>query len=299
MKIRIGVDVGGTTIKFGFFNADDHVYDKFSIQTILTHQPQDLLDLIASTIEQRISLSDIASVVIGIPGPVVQGVVSIAVNLDWPTVDVRGYFLTRWPDVLVAVYNDATLAALGESAYAHRANLVLFTLGTGVGGGIIIDGQALEGSHGFGAELGHMKVTDAPLPCGCGLSGCLESIASATGLKRQYQERLIKKQRSIDDANLSAKALFEAAMAGDDVALEIVDEMALALAKAMQMVSVTVDPDVFLLGGGVAGAGEFLRHKVEQHYRTLAFSSLRHTPIELAQLGNDAGIYGALAVKHD
>lgn len=299
MKIRIGVDVGGTTIKFGFFNAQAHLFDKFSIETVLTHQPQDLLDMIAATIEQRVALNTIETVVLGIPGPVVHGVVSVAVNLDWPTVDVRSYFLTRWPQVPVAVYNDATLAALGESVYAERANLVLFTLGTGVGGGIILNGQPLEGSHGFGAELGHMKITDAPWPCGCGLTGCLESIASATGLKRRYKEVLARSKASFEVEMISAKRLFDAAMQGETLALEVVDEMSLALAKAMQIVSVTVDPDVFLLGGGVAGAGEFLRLKVEEHYRTLAFGSLRSTPIELAQLGNDAGIYGALAVIHD
>lgn len=302
MAYIVGVDVGGTTIKFGFFNEDAELIDKFSIETVITHEPHDLLEVIASTIEQKIPLQDLIGIGLGVPGPVVDGVVYGAVNLDWKTVDVVNYFSLRLPKVKVTVHNDANVAALGETHFSTKAyqNTIMITLGTGVGGGVILNGKIWTGTHGVGGEIGHMKVSSENLKCNCGNEGCLETIASATGIKRRAQHYIEAGYVSSLAAPYSAKTVFEMAKSGDIAAEKVIDDLTDTLAKALQILAVTFDPEAFILGGGVSQAGEYLRAKIETKFKALAFGrqgELIH--IELATLGNDAGIYGCLKAVID
>ncbi len=302
MAYIVGVDVGGTTIKFGFFDDHAELLEKFSIETVITHEPQDLLDMIASTIEQKIPLEDLLGIGIGVPGPVINGVVQGAVNLDWKIVDVKGYFQLRLPGVNVLVHNDANIAALGEASFGERPyrNMVLITLGTGVGGGVILEGKIWSGTHGVGGEIGHMRVSEDGILCNCGLKGCLETIASATGIKRRAKHYLERSEPSILTEPFSAKAIFEAAKQGDVLALKVIEDLSETLAKALQNLAVVLDPEAFVLGGGVSHAGEFLRAKVEEKFALMAFGQqAKNIQITLASLGNDAGIYGCLKAVLD
>lgn len=302
MAYIVGVDVGGTTIKFGFFDDRAELLEKFSVETVITHEPQDLLDMIASTIEQKISLDDLLGIGIGVPGPVIDGVVQGAVNLDWKIVDVVGYFELRLPGVKVLVHNDANIAALGEASFGQRPyrNMVLITLGTGVGGGVILDGKIWAGTKGVGGEIGHMRVSEEGILCNCGLEGCLETIASATGIKRRAKHYLDLSVPSSLSEPFSAKTIFDAAKAGDELALKVIEDLSDTLAKALQNLAVILDPEAFVLGGGVSHAGEFLRAKVAEKFKALAFGQQgKNIQVVLADLGNDAGIYGCLKAVLD
>ena len=197
--------------------------------------------------------------------------------------------------------NDANVAALGEmwqgGGRGHE-NVVMVTLGTGVGGGIIIDGKIVSGFHGAGGEIGHIKMKDQESgTCGCGGHGCLEQYASATGIVRLAKERLACKDTdsvlsSVED--LTAKAVFDAARDGDETAKELVDELCTMLGTALANIAAVVDPEIFVIGGGVSRAGEILLNGIREHYEEKAFHACRTTEIALATLGNDAGMYGCV-----
>lgn len=300
-----GVDVGGTTVKIGLFRIDGQLVESFEIPTRKEEKGRYVLGDIADALtkkmqEKNISKECVAGVGIGVPGPVLDdGTVNICVNIGWGVINVANELgaLTGLP---VKVGNDATVAALGEmwqGGGKGHDSMVLFTLGTGVGGGIILNGKPVNGSHGAGGEIGHIPVVmDETETCTCGKKGCLEQVASATGIVKEAKKILAKSGepsalRTYE--NLSAKDIFDEAKTGDKLAQEAVEILGKYLGIAMADVAGVVDPEVFVIGGGVSKAGQYLIDAIEKNYRHYVFHASRDAKITLATLGNDAGMYGA------
>ena len=305
-KYGFGVDIGGTTIKMSLFEMTGHMVDKWEIPTNTSDHGSSILDDVAAVIEGRlvsdgISKEDVEGIGIGVPGPVVEdSVVVCCVNLGWGRVDVAKE-LSEKTGLKVRVGNDANVAALGEmwqGGGKGYKNVIMITLGTGVGGGIIIDGKIINGSNGAGGEIGHVFVDEAEEEkCGCGKCGCLEQYASATGIVRLAKRALAadgrdSALRSVE--NLSAKAVADAAKAGDALALEVLEKMGKILGTALANAACIVDPEVFVIGGGVSKAGTIITEVIRKYYIERAFQSCRNADFALAQLGNDAGVYGCV-----
>ncbi len=305
-KYGFGVDIGGTTIKMSLFEMTGHMVDKWEIPTNTSDHGSSILDDVAAVIEGRlvsdgISKEDVEGIGIGVPGPVVEdSVVVCCVNLGWGRVDVAKE-LSEKTGLKVRVGNDANVAALGEmwqGGGKGYKNVIMITLGTGVGGGIIIDGKIINGSNGAGGEIGHVFVNEAEEEkCGCGKCGCLEQYASATGIVRLAKRALAadgrdSALRSVE--NLSAKAVADAAKAGDALALEVLEKMGKILGTALANAACIVDPEVFVIGGGVSKAGTIITEVIRKYYIERAFQSCRNADFALAQLGNDAGVYGCV-----
>lgn len=303
-KYCFGIDVGGTTIKCGLFQTDGVLLDKWEIPTRTENKGVNILPDAAQAIQDKcaekgIEAKDVEGVGVGVPGPVNEkGEVPYAVNLYWDYVDVAGD-MEKLTGVKAKAGNDANVAALGEAwkgAAAGSRNVIMATLGTGVGGGIIVDGKIVTGAHGAGGEIGHAHVeAEVDVPCNCGNYGCLEQVASATGIVRLAKRHLSKSQvsSSLREGEVSAKTVFDAYKEGDALAGEIVEEFAGYLGSALSIFAAVVDPEVIVIGGGVSKAGQVLVDCVEKYYKKYAFPSCKDTPIALATLGNDAGIYGA------
>lgn len=304
-KYVFGIDVGGTTVKCGLFSAEGIVLDKWEIKTNKENGGASILGDIAATIngklaEKKIDKENVLGVGIGVPGPVKgDGTVLTCVNLGWGKFNVNEE-MSKLVGLPVAAGNDANVAALGEmwkGGGQGYQDVVMITLGTGVGGGIILDGKIWAGSNGAGGELGHMIVNPEETDvCGCGGHGHLEQYASATGIVR-----MAKKELAANDApttlrkyeNLSAKNVFDEAKAGDAMATALVNKLCAILAGALTHVAATVDPQVFVIGGGVSKAGEILTEGLKKHYNQNLLSALYNKEFRLATLGNDAGIYGS------
>ena len=310
-KYGFGVDVGGTTIKMGFFETDGKLLDKWEIKTNTANGGEEILSDIAKGIDNKlaqegISKDEVQGVGVGVPGPVRGGgVVNRCVNLGWGVKDVAEE-LGALTGLTVKVGNDANVAALGElwqGGAKGCTDAVMVTLGTGVGGGVIVDGKIVAGFHGAGGEIGHITVNpDEIEACNCGQYGCLEQYASATGIVRMAKRKLAK----TDDATslrgfdpITAKDIFDEAKAGDEIAKELVDELGLILGSALSNLAVVANPEVIVIGGGVSKAGTILIDTVAEHFRENAFYALKDTRFELATLGNDAGIYGCMAMLLD
>lgn len=301
-----GVDLGGTTVKLGLFDEQKNLCEKWEIPTRKDNGGSYILDDIAEAVtekmEQRaLRREDIAGVGIGVPGAVTDdGVVNKCINLGWGVLNVEQLLSEKLNGIAVKAGNDANVAALGEyeaGAGKQYSSMVFVTIGTGVGGGIIIDGKIIAGRHGAAAEIGHLPVVyGEEETCNCGKKGCLEQIASATGIVKQAARLLDESSepsslRSIP--YISAKAIFDEAKAGDKLALQVVENTAYYLGIAMASAGCMLDPECFIIGGGVSNAGEFLVDLIRRHYQANVFHASRGTKIELAMLGNDAGIYGA------
>ena len=303
-KYCFGIDVGGTTVKCGLFEENGSLIDKWEIPTRTENGGENVLPDIAATVMskmtvKKIAKEDVSGVGVGIPGPVMRGVVPVAVNLHWGEKNVE-YELGNLLDMKVRAGNDANVAALGEQwkgGGEGMDSVIMVTLGTGVGGGIIVDGKIVEGAHGAGGEIGHIHVEDNITdPCGCGNCGCLEQVASATGIVRLAKEELAKNPvlpSALRDTEVTSKAVFDAYKDGDAMASTIVNRFAKYLGTGIATIAAVTDPEVIVIGGGVSKAGECLTDIVGNYFRARAFSACRHTMIVLAKLGNDAGIYGA------
>ena len=303
-----GVDIGGTTIKMGFFSSDGKFIDHWEIPTRTENNGEKVLPDIARAIKKKLkesalSLDDLEGVGVGVPGPVLSdGVVNKCVNLGWDVVDVRRQLSSLLDGVSVEVGNDANVAALGEQwngGGKGHANVVMVTLGTGVGGGIILNGKILAGANGAAGEIGHMKVRDNETAvCGCGKKGCLEQYSSATGVVRLAKLALAANPTAVtplkDLDPLTAKDVFDYAKTGDEFSLSIVDIVGKMLGEAIAHITCVVDPDVVVIGGGVSKAGQILLDAVEKYYRPAAFHASRGIDFKLAVLGNEAGMYGAV-----
>lgn len=307
-KYAIGVDLGGTTVKHGLFTSDGKLLEKWEIPTRKEDNGKNILPDIAKSVkakikEKGIDPADVEGIGIDVPGPVLEnGIVNVCVNLGWGVVDVAGTLRhLLGEDIHVEVCNDANAAALGEQwkggGQGFR-NAIMVTLGTGIGGGVILNGKILPGTNGAGGEIGHIKVRENEEEyCGCGKKGCLEQYCSANGITRlghRYLDRYKKDTILPNDDTLSSKVIFDAAKAGDKAALEIVEEFGKILGEALAGVAAVVDPEVFVIGGGVCKAGQIVLDVIEKYYKPAAFHACRNVVFKLAQLGNDAGIYGAV-----
>lgn len=308
--LYIGVDLGGTKMAAGLVTQDGVILGKASAPTQVGLPHEQILKNMASLIGDVLSetghtVDDIGAIGIGSPGAVddSRGTVVFANNLYWRHVSVRGE-LQKYYDKPVFVDNDANVAALAEmiaGAARGRRNLVLLTLGTGVGSGIVIDGRIFAGSHHVGAELGHLCVQMDGEQCTCGNKGCLERYTSATALVREGRRALIDYPDSIiatkaggNIDNVTAKIVIDAARERDPMAIDIFDRYIHYLALGIITIINAFDPEVIVLGGGVSAAGDFLleplRRHVEEH---IFYKDLPHATVELSPLGNDAGIIGA------
>jgi glucokinase len=303
-KVCIGIDVGGTTVKMGLFRLDGQVLDKWEIVTRTQNSGESILPDIAHSIELKlkekfIDNNQVTGAGIGVPGPVkADGTILKAANLGWGVFNVANT-LEELTGIRVKAGNDANVAALGEmwqGGGRGSSNVVMVTLGTGVGGGIIINGEVLTGTNGAGGEIGHIHVEDNETEsCGCGKKGCLEQMASATGVVRLANKALNSTNQPsvLREGEITAKAIFDAVKAGDELAIEIAETFGKYLGTALCNVAVVTDPEVFVIGGGVSKAGDILIHYIRKHYDAHAFSACKGVKFSLAQLGNDAGIYGA------
>lgn len=300
-----GVDVGGTTVKLGLFDREGNVLDKWEIPTVKDNEGASVLPDVAESIrakmkEKGIEENELEGIGIGVPGAVNNEgtLIGGAVNIGWKSFNIPKV-LSAYINVPVKAANDANVAAFGEmwqGGGKGYSSMVAVTLGTGVGGGIIIDGNILVGATGAAGEIGHIHLDDDETEaCGCKNKGCLEQYASATGIVRLAKRRLAEddKPSSLRKETITAKTVFDAVKAGDDVAVEIAERFGTYLGKGLAIVAGVVNPEVFVIGGGVSKAGEILLKFVEPEFRKYAFPACRDAKFALATLGNDAGIYGA------
>lgn len=303
-KYCFGVDVGGTTIKMGLFDVDGNVLDKWEIVTRTENGGVNVLPDIAKAVEDKMAeksivKEEVAGVGVGVPGPVdSKGIVHRCVNLGWDEFNVNDK-LGELVGMPVMAGNDANVAALGEmwkGGGQGHSDLVVVTLGTGVGGGIIINGKMLTGANGAGGEIGHIHVQDGePEECGCGNKGCLEQYASATGIVRIAKRVLANTQQEtvLNADSVTAKDVWDAVKAGDAVAIQVAEQFGKYLGEGLAAIAGVVNPEAFVIGGGVSKAGDILLSYVEKNYKPVVFHGSRDVKFTLATLGNDAGIFGA------
>ena len=311
MKYVFGVDLGGTTVKLGLFTVEGELLDKWEIVTRAENGGEHILPDIAATLkakleEKGIALDQVVGAGLGVPGAVLEDrYVKPCVNLNGWGGDVAGK-MSEMCGFPVKAVNDANAAALGEMWQGGGKgfdNVVFVTLGTGVGGGIVVGGKLLSGVHGAGGEIGHIKMNPAETEtCGCGKRGCLEQYASATGIVRMAKKLL--EQCSDESAlrafeNVTAKNVFDCAKEGDLLALEAVNLFGEMLGRALANVSCVCDPEVFVIGGGVSAAGQIILDVVQKNFKANAFPAAEETRFELATLGNDAGICGCARLVLD
>lgn len=310
-KYAFGVDIGGTTCKIGFFETSGTLLDKWEIKTNTENGGASILSDVAQAVDNKlaqegISKDEVQGIGVGVPGPVKSnGVVNRCVNLGWGIVNVAEE-LGSLTGLEVKVGNDANVAALGEMWQGGAKgckDVIMVTLGTGVGGGIIVDGKIVAGFNGAGGEIGHITVnSDEIEACNCGQYGCLEQYASATGIVRVAKRKLAK---STDETTLrkieplTAKDVFDEAKAGDEVAISLVDEVCGILGSTLSNMACVVNPEVVVIGGGVSKAGNILIESIQKHFEETAFFACRETKFALAGLGNDAGMYGCVQMLLD
>jgi glucokinase len=304
-KVCFGIDIGGTTVKLGFFTQEGELQDKWEIPTRTEHSGDYILEDVAKSIDlfitdNNINREDIIGLGIGVPGPVMEdGTVLGCVNLGWSVFNVAKK-MEELTGFKTRVNNDANVAALGEmwqGGGKGYKSLIMVTLGTGVGGGVIVNNEIITGAKGAAGEIGHIKVNiKEENTCGCGNRGCLEQYASATGVVREAKRLLDKTSeesslRTLED--ITAKDIFDHAKHGDAIAKELVEILGEYLGLALSNVAAVVDPEVFVIGGGVSKAGDILISTIEKHYDNNSMFALKNKKFELAKLGNDAGIYGS------
>ena len=300
MKYGFGIDLGGTTVKIAYFDETGNMLDKWEIPTVTEGNGAQILPDIAASIRQyidgnQIVETQILGLGIGVPGPVdAKGVVNKCVNLGWGVFNIAEE-LTRLTGFPVKAGNDANVAALGEfwkGGGQGCENMVFATLGTGVGGGIVIEGKLLHGTHGSGAEIGHMVLNkNETAVCGCGKRGCVEQYCSATGIVRLAGLHGME--------NVTCKDIFDAGKAGDPVALAVLDEYYEYLGEFLGTLCSVIDPEIVVLGGGVSKAGDVLLTGVEPRFHKYVFHAASKVKFALASLGNDAGAYGAFKLALD
>lgn len=301
-----GVDIGGTTIKIGLFDMGGALIEKWEIPTRTENNGNQILDDICQTVHQKmvetgIKKEQVEGIGLGVPGPVgSDGTVYGCVNLGWPTFNVESTLYQKI-GIPVKAGNDANVAALGEmwqgGGKGHQ-NVMMITLGTGVGCGLVINGKIVAGAHGAGGEVGHIHIRDDEHEvCGCGKKGCLEQYVSANGIVRVAKRKLEQEQRNTSlnqYTALSSKDIYDEAKKGDMVAMEIVDEICEILGNTLAMLCNTIDPEVVVIGGGVSKAGNILIEGIRKHYVKHAFHATEKTEITLALLENDAGMVGCV-----
>ncbi len=309
-KYVFGVDVGGTTVKMGHFDMEGNLLSNWEIPTRTEDKGANIIPDIAGSILVKITQlgidkADVVGVGIGIPGPVKgDGTVPVAVNLGWKDVNVNEE-LSKLTGLPVKAANDANVAALGEmwkGGGQGYSDVVAVTLGTGVGGGVIIGGRIVSGSSGAGGEIGHIHLEDNETEaCGCKGHGCLEQYASATGVVRIARKKLADSTKSsvLRDSEVTAKSVWDAVKAGDELAIEVAHIYGEYLGKGLAAVADVVNPEIFVIGGGVSKAGRVVIEYMEPYFNKYVFPGAKGAKFALAKLGNDAGIYGAARLVLD
>ena len=303
-KYVFGIDVGGTTVKMGFLDLEGNIIDKWEIPTRKENNGEKILPDVADSVnnylkEKNISKDEVSGIGVGVPGPVDDdGVIHVAVNLGWGEFNVNET-LEKLTGIKTMTGNDANVAALGEMWKGGGIgcnNMIMVTLGTGVGGGVVIKGKMLAGTTGAGGEIGHIHLKDGETrTCGCGGHGCLEQYASATGIAYTASVMLAgwKKETVLTKADTSAKAVFDGVKAGDDLCIQIAKAFGEDLGKGLAIVASAVNPDAFVIGGGVSKAGEIIFDFIRPSFEKYVFPGAKKCKFLLATLGNDAGMYGA------
>ena len=313
---RIGIDLGGTNIKAGIVDENGKILKSISTKTkkgvdssVIIKDMVDLVDRLMSGF--RISIKDVLHIGIGVPGIANNetGVVVRAVNISFSDVHIREEIRKHF-NVPIYIANDANCAALAESLFGEAKgvkNSITITIGTGIGGGIIINNEIYEGSNFAGGELGHISLIMDGKPCGCGRKGCFEAYASATALKGQAMEVVSKNKNTTiynkvagDINRVEARVVFECAKRKDKVAEEIIDKYIKYLTEGIITLINIFQPDVIAIGGGVSNAGEYFLNKVRdviKNSNEMARDLEKRTVIKLAKLGNDAGIIGSAFLK--
>lgn len=303
-KIAVGVDVGGTAVKIGLLTQSGELIAKDEIKTRQDNNCGFVLSDTSLQIEKMLADKGIEKecvigIGLGIPGPVVGGKVMHSVNLHWSSMVDASDIMEDLIGIKTVVLNDANAAGLGEAwmgSGKDKESMVLVTIGTGIGGAVVTNGEVLVGFNGAGGEIGHITVErESDRLCNCGRKGCLENYASATGIVKTAQELVEKNGESLllNSENINAKNIFEAAKKGDKIALEAIDIFGKYLGEALANIAVTVDPEIIVLAGGVVKAGSIVSDAVEKYYKESAFKTVKNTKIVLAKLENDAGMYGA------
>ena len=305
MKYGFGVDLGGTTVKLAYFDESGNMLEKWEIPTVLEGNGEKILPDIAASVEACIARhqakrEELIGIGIGVPGPVLpDGTVNKCINLGWGVFNIEEK-LSELTGLPVKAGNDATVAALGECWMGGGKGfdtMVFATLGTGVGGGIVVGGKVLHGIHGAAGEIGHMVLNrQETVRCGCGKKGCVEQYCSATGIVRIAKQFLSQDEkpsvlRSVEP--LTCKDVFDAAAAGDSLAAEILEQVYGYLAEFLANICNVIDPECVVLGGGVSRAGQPLLDGIRRHFGNYVFHAVSGVRFALATLGNDAGAYGA------
>lgn len=308
MKYCFGVDIGGTFVKLGLFTAEGELLDKWQIPTRREDESSHVLPDIAAALEAKleengIAKADVAGIGFGTPGPVTEdGVAVCPANLDWVNKPVAKE-LTELTGLPARGGNDVNVAGLGEmwrgGAKGYK-NVVVVPIGTGVGAAIICNGKIITGARGAAGEVGHIHVDDEiQEPCGCKAVGCVEQFSSATGLVRMAKKAITESDRATtlrDLEEVTAKDVIDAAKAGDAVADEIFDKFCDYLGYSLAATAAVIDPEIFIIGGGVSKAGQVLVDRVQRYFKKYAWPGIRGIKFALAELGNDAGIYGAASM---
>jgi len=314
MKKLIGIDLGGTTVKFAILTEDGEVQQKWSIETDIQDNGKNIVLSIIESIKNRLQLyglssSDFLGIGMGSPGTVdrKEGTVIGAYNLNWSSLQPVRKLIETGTNIPFFIDNDANVAALGEQwkgAGEGGLDVVFVTLGTGVGGGVIADGRLIHGIKGAAGEIGHMTVDEDGYHCTCGNQGCLETVASATGivrLTRDFSEKYAGESELkwlIDDGQeVTAKTVFDLAKKGDRLAIIVLDKFYYYLGLACSNIANLLNPETIVIGGGVSAAGEVLIKGIEGYFMKFAFPQVRtSTKIKLAKLGTDAGVIGAASL---
>lgn len=307
--IAIGIDIGGTSIKAAAVDSEGKVYEKYTMPIYVDDGQDKIIDDLIALTKEYISKQnfgeEICGIGLGIPGSIdsVNGVVTYSNNLKWEELHVVDKFKKSF-SCPIKITNDANAAALGESVFGagkKYKDMVMITLGTGVGSGIIIDGKILEGKNGKGAEFGHSTLILGGVQCSCGRKGCFEAYASATALIRQTNEAMKKYKRSIlwdlakEAGQVNGKIVFDAAKAGDAAANAVVNQYVEYLSEGLLNICNIFRPDCIVLSGGIANQKEYLTDKVNEYCRKRDFGYPRspETVITTAELGYNSGIIGA------
>lgn len=295
MDCIFGIDIGGTDIKIGKFYNDELIY-KTSIKTDRENNGLNILNDIFNKIDELLEGDALVGLGFGVPGPVKNNTKVSAKNLGWENLNVHDLVSKKYPNVTLAILNDANAAALGEMANGGAIDyhsFLFITLGTGIGGGLIIDDELIEGDTGSAGEIGHIRVGfNNERLCPCGLYDCVEQFASATGIVKTANILRIGRETKLNEVEVTSKNIFDYAKLGDVVALEAVNSLIEKLATALAAITNTVNPEAIVVGGGVSKSGDFLIERLEKRFNELCFFAVRGTKFALAKLGNDAGMYG-------
>jgi glucokinase len=313
-KKIIGIDLGGTTAKVGILNQAGEIEEKWSVTTDISEGGANIVPNIVQSINEKmddlaLAAEDFLGIGMGSPGTVSRenGTVIGAFNLNWKTLQPVRELIEEGTGIPFFIDNDANVAALGEQwvgAGNNEPNVAFITLGTGVGGGLIVDDNLIHGAIDAAGEIGHVTVEPDGYQCTCGKKGCLEQYASATGVVRiardkvhTYEEDSQLKTKINAAETIDSKIIFDLAKEDDKFALEVVDQFVYYLALALGNVANLLNPSTIVLGGGVSMAGEFLAEKVAKQIKPFTFPTIREvTKIKIAELGNDAGMIGAASL---